>query len=126
MTMEKSKKPSNGRRAKKPRGEGGRYVKAEPEGRPVVNKHGKGRTYTEAEVKDMMAAIADKPAPTEAPAVALPIKRSQHCLKHDTMMIGGKCRRCAWEKNPKRKAKTSPRLDNRNVERKDTGETLEM
>lgn len=116
MTTEKSKKPSNGRKAK-PRGPGGKFV---------ATKHGHGRTYSQEEVTAMMAEIADKPAPTEAPAIALPIKRSQHCLKHDTMKIGGKCRKCAWEKNPKRKAKTSPRLDNRNVNRKDTGETLEM
>jgi hypothetical protein len=33
------------------------------------------------------------------------IKRSQICVRHNTMLVDGVCRRCYWEKNPKRRAK---------------------
>lgn len=119
MSTEKAKqKPSNGRTTRK----------RDASGRFKATKRGKARTYTQAEVDAMFAANKDKPAPKadELPAIALPIKRTQHCLKHDTMKINGKCRRCEWEKNPKRKAKTTPRIDNsrNNIARKDTGQTI--
>jgi hypothetical protein len=32
------------------------------------------------------------------------IPRSKICGRHETQLINGKCKRCDWEKHPKRKA----------------------
>lgn len=91
-------------------------------GKKVATKRGKATRIKASEIDPEK--FKGQPVP-EAPMLQIPVKRSQHCLRHNTMKIGGICKRCQWEKDggPKRANRQKPE---NNVDRVSTGKTLEI